>query len=30
MTSMHDKEVNKIYECNLLHGILNPSKITQI
>ena len=23
MTRMHDNEVNHIYECNLLHDILN-------
>ena len=23
---MHDKEVNKISECNLLHDIINPPK----
>ena len=25
MTHIHDKEVNKIAECNLLHDIINPS-----
>ena len=23
---MHDKEVNNIAECNLLHAIINPPK----
>ena len=26
MNLIHDKEVNNISECNLLHNILNPSK----
>ena len=26
MTHIHDKEVNKIAECNLIHDIINPSK----
>ena len=26
MTRMHDEEVNKIAECNLLHDIINPPK----
>ena len=28
-TRIHDKEVNKIYECNLLHHIINPPKHTK-
>ena len=24
MTSIYSKEVNKITECDLLHGIINP------
>ena len=27
---IHDKEVNKITECNLLHDIINPHKCTKI
>ena len=26
MIYIHDKEVNKISECNLLHDIINPPK----
>ena len=26
MTRVHFKEVNKIFECNLLHDIINPPK----
>ena len=29
MTRIHDKEVNKISECNLLHEIINPPKRTK-
>ena len=29
MTRIHDKEVNKIAECNLLHDIINPPKHTK-
>ena len=29
MTRIHDIEVNKIAECNLLHDILNPPKRTK-
>ena len=29
MTCIHEDEVNKISECNLLHDILNPSKRTK-
>ena len=25
MRCMHENKINKIYECNLLHDILNPS-----
>ena len=28
MTRIHDNEVNNIAECNLLHDIINPTKIT--
>ena len=28
MNSIHGNEVNNIDECNLLHGILNTSKLT--
>ena len=28
MTRMHDNEVNHIYECNLLHDILNNPERT--
>ena len=28
MIHIHDKEVNKISECNLLHDIINPPKHT--
>ena len=27
---IHDKEVNKISECNLLHDIINPTKCAKI
>ena len=30
MTCIHNKEVNKMAECNLLHGIINPPKYTKI
>ena len=30
MTCIHDKEVNKIAECNLLHDIINPPKRAKI
>ena len=30
MTRIHDDEVNKISECNLLHDIINPPKRTRI
>ena len=30
MTHIHDKEVNKISECNLLHDIINTPKLTKI
>ena len=30
MTCIHENEVNKISECNLLHDILNTSKRTKI
>ena len=26
---MHDKEVNNIAECNLLHDMINPPKCTK-
>ena len=29
MNRILDKDVNNIYECNLLHGILNSSKRTK-
>ena len=29
ITSIHDNEVNNIYECNLLHDIINPPKMTK-
>ena len=29
MTCTHENKVTKISEFNLLHGILNPSKITK-
>ena len=29
MTRIHDDEVNKIAECNLLHAIINPYKVTK-
>ena len=29
MNCIHENEVNKTSEWNLLHGILNPSKITK-
>ena len=29
MMHIHDNKVNKIYECNLLHGIINPRKRTK-
>ena len=28
MMRIHDKEGNKISECNLLHDIINPTKCT--
>ena len=30
MTCIHDKELNKIVECNLLHDIINPPKHTKL
>ena len=30
ITCIHEKKVNKISECNLLHNILNPSKSNKI
>ena len=30
MTRIHDNEVNKIAECNLLHDISNPPKCNKI
>ena len=30
MTCIHGNKVNKIYECNLLHDILNPPKHTKL
>ena len=30
MTCIHEKKVNKLAECNLLHDILNPPKRTKI
>ena len=30
MTRIHDKEVNKISEYNLLHDIINPTKRNKI
>ena len=30
MTLIHDDQVNKIGECNLLHDIINPLKHTKI
>ena len=30
MTCIHDDEVNKLAECNLLHDIINPPKLTKI
>ena len=30
MNHMHNKEVNNIYECNLLNDIINPYKRTKI
>ena len=29
MTCIHEDKVNKIAECNPLHDLLNPSKITK-
>ena len=29
MTRIHDNEVNNIYECSLLHDIINPPKHTK-
>ena len=29
MTRIHNKEVNKISECNLLHAIINPLRRTK-
>ena len=29
MTRIHEKMVNKIVECNLLHDIINPPKLTK-
>ena len=29
ITCMHENEVNKIAECNLLHDIINPSKFNK-
>ena len=29
MTHIHDREVNKISEWNLLHDIINPTKCTK-
>ena len=29
MNHIHDNEVNNIYECNLLHAILNTSRSTK-
>ena len=29
MTTIHDKEVNKISEWNFLHDIINPPKCTK-
>ena len=30
MTCIHDNEVNKIAELNILHDIINPLKCTKI
>ena len=30
MTCIHGNKVNKIYECNLIHDIINPPKRTRI
>ena len=30
MTRIHDKEVNKIAECDLLNDIINPPKLTKL
>ena len=30
MTCIHENQVNKIAECNLLHDIINTSKHTKI
>ena len=30
MTCIHDNEVNKTAECNLIHDITNPLKHTKI
>ena len=29
MNHIHENEVNNISECNLLHGVLDPSKLTK-
>ena len=29
MTRIHDKEVNKISRCKLLHDVINPPKLTK-
>ena len=29
MTRIYDNEVNNISECNLLHDIINPPKLTK-
>ena len=29
MMRIHDKELNRISECNLLHDIINPPKLTK-
>ena len=29
MTCIHGNKINKLSECNLLHDILNPPKITK-
>ena len=30
MTHIHDKDINKMVECNLLHDIINPPKYNKI
>ena len=30
MNHIHDNKLNNIYECNLLHVIINPYKCTKI